>query len=101
MLGIGGSVAVGKSTVSRVLQTLLSQLTDHPRVDLVTTDGFLYPNAVLEERGIMHRKGFPESYDVRRALEFLIDVKSGKSHGHGTGVYTPHLRHRAPTASRR
>ena len=80
VLGIGGSVAVGKSTVSRVLQTLLSQLTDHPRVDLVTTDGFLYPNAVLEERGIMHRKGFPESYDVRRALEFLIDVKSGKSH---------------------
>ena len=79
VLGIGGSVAVGKSTVSRVLQTLLSQLTDHPRVDLVTTDGFLYPNAVLEERGIMHRKGFPESYDVRRALEFLIDVKSGKS----------------------
>jgi type I pantothenate kinase len=80
VLGIAGSVAVGKSTVSRILQTLLSKLTDHPRVDLVTTDGFLYPNAVLEGRGIMHRKGFPESYDVRRALEFLIDVKSGKSH---------------------
>jgi type I pantothenate kinase len=79
VLGIAGSVAVGKSTVSRVLQTLLSQHTDHPRVDLVTTDGFLYPNAVLEQRGIMHRKGFPESYDVRRALEFLIDVKSGKA----------------------
>jgi type I pantothenate kinase len=80
VLGIAGSVAVGKSTVSRILQTLLSQLPEHPRVDLVTTDGFLYPNAVLEERGLMQRKGFPESYDVRRALEFLIDVKSGKSH---------------------
>ena len=80
VLGIAGSVAVGKSTVSRVLQTLLSQQMDHPRVDLVTTDGFLYPNAVLEQRGMMHRKGFPESYDVRRALEFLIDVKSGKAH---------------------
>jgi type I pantothenate kinase len=78
VLGIAGSVAVGKSTISRILQTLLAQLPEHPRVDLVTTDGFLYPNAVLEERGMMHRKGFPESYDVRRALEFLIDVKSGK-----------------------
>jgi type I pantothenate kinase len=79
VIGIAGSVAVGKSTASRILQTLLSQLTDHPRVDLVTTDGFLYPNAVLEARGMMHRKGFPESYDVRRVLEFLIDVKSGKA----------------------
>ena len=80
VLGIAGSVAVGKSTVARVLQTLLSHHTDHPRVDLVTTDGFLYSNAVLERRGILHRKGFPESYDIRRALEFLIDVKSGKAH---------------------
>ena len=80
VLGIGGSVAVGKSTVSRILQTLLSKLTDHPRVDLVTTDGFLYPECRARKRGIMHRKGFPESYDVRRALEFLIDVKSGKTH---------------------
>jgi type I pantothenate kinase len=79
VIGIAGSVAVGKSTTSRILQTLLSQWTDHPRVDLVTTDGFLFPNAVLEERGLMHRKGFPESYDVRRALEFLIDVKSGRA----------------------
>ena len=79
VIGIAGSVAVGKSTASRILQTLLSQLTDHPRVDLVTTDGFLYPNTVLEARGLMHRKGFPESYDVRRVLEFLIDVKSGKA----------------------
>ena len=80
VLGIAGSVAVGKSTVARVLQTLLSHHTDHPRVDLVTTDGFLYSNAELERRGILHRKGFPESYDIRRALEFLIDVKSGKTH---------------------
>jgi type I pantothenate kinase len=80
VIGIAGSVAVGKSTVSRILQTLLSQMMDHPRVDLVTTDGFLYSNAVLEARGLMHRKGFPESYDVRRVLEFLIDVKSGKAH---------------------
>ena len=79
VIGIAGSVAVGKSTASRILQTLLSQLTDHPRVYLVTTDGFLYTNAVLEARGLMHRKGFPESYDVRRVLEFLIDVKSGKA----------------------
>jgi type I pantothenate kinase len=79
VIGIAGSVAVGKSTASRILQTLLSQWTDHPRVDLVTTDGFLFPNAVLEARGLMHRKGFPESYDVRRVLEFLIDVKSGRA----------------------
>jgi type I pantothenate kinase len=69
---------VGKSTVSRILQALLSQWPDHPHVDLVTTDGFLHPNAVLTARGLMQRKGFPESYDVRRLLEFLIDVKSGK-----------------------
>ena len=80
VIGIAGSVAVGKSTVSRILQTLLSQVPEHPRVDLVTTDGFLYPNRALEERGLLHRKGFPESYDVRRVLEFMIDVKSGKTH---------------------
>ena len=73
----GGSVAVGKSTSARVLQALLSRWPDHPRVDLVTTDGFLFPNSVLEERGLMHRKGFPESYDRRRLLEFVADLKSG------------------------
>ena len=80
VIGVAGSVAVGKSTTARILQALLSQWPDHPHVDLVTTDGFLHPNAVLESRGLMQRKGFPESYDVRRLLEFLIEVKSGKAH---------------------
>ncbi len=80
VIGVAGSVAVGKSTTARILQALLSQWPDHPHVDLVTTDGFLHPNAVLESRGLMHRKGFPASYDVRRLLEFLIEVKSGKAH---------------------
>lgn len=79
VIGIAGSVAVGKSTTARVLQALLSRWPDHPRVDLVTTDGFLWPNAVLEERGLMQRKGFPESYDRRRLLEFVADLKSGRS----------------------
>lgn len=77
VIGIAGSVAVGKSTAARILQALLSQWPAHPRVDLVTTDGFLHNNAVLEARGAMARKGFPESYDVRRVFEFLIAVKSG------------------------
>jgi type I pantothenate kinase len=78
VIGVAGSVAVGKSTAARILQALLSQWPAHPRVDLVTTDGFLLPNSVLESRGLMHRKGFPESYDVRRLLEFVIAVKSGE-----------------------
>jgi type I pantothenate kinase len=77
LIGIAGSVAVGKSTVARLLRELLSRWSDTPRVELVTTDGFLYPNAELERRGIMHRKGFPESYDRRALLEFLTDLKSG------------------------
>ena len=77
IIGVAGSVAVGKSTTSRVLQALLRRWPDHPRVDLVTTDGFLYPNDELERRGLLTRKGFPESYDVRRLLQFLRDVKSG------------------------
>jgi type I pantothenate kinase len=77
IIGIAGSVAVGKSTFARVLQALLARWPDHPKVDLVTTDGFLYPNKVLEERGIMNRKGFPESYDTRQLLQFLRELKSG------------------------
>ncbi|MGN6696078.1 MAG: type I pantothenate kinase [Aquihabitans sp.] len=77
VIGVAGSVAVGKSTTARVLQALLARWPDHPRVDLVTTDGFLYPNAELEKRGLLGRKGFPESYDVRRLLQFLREVKSG------------------------
>lgn len=79
ILGIAGSVAVGKSTTARLLQTLMSRWQDSPRVALVATDGFLYPNSVLEKRGLMSRKGFPESYDVRRLLHFLEDLKSGRS----------------------
>ncbi|UOZ09176.1 MULTISPECIES: type I pantothenate kinase [unclassified Amycolatopsis] len=77
VIGIAGSVAVGKSTTARVLRTLLARWPDHPRVDLVTTDGFLYPGAELQRRGIMHRKGFPESYDRRALLRFVTEVKSG------------------------
>lgn len=77
VIAIAGSVAGGKSTTARLLQALLARWPDHPKVDLVTTDGFLFPNAVLEERKIMHRKGFPESYDVRRLVRFLAEVKSG------------------------
>lgn len=77
VIGVAGSVAVGKSTFSRILQALLARWPDHPKVDLVTTDGFLHPNRVLLERGIMNRKGFPESYDTRRLLQFLREVKSG------------------------
>ena len=77
VIGIAGSVAVGKSTFARILQALLGRWPAHPRVDLVTTDGFLHPNRVLEERGLMQRKGFPESYDVRRLVQFMIDIKAG------------------------
>ncbi|NAZ75332.1 type I pantothenate kinase [Kineococcus sp. T13] len=77
VIGIAGSVAVGKSTTARVLRELLSHWPETPRVELVTTDGFLLPNAELERRGILHRKGFPESYDRRALLRFLSAVKSG------------------------
>ena len=77
VIGVAGSVAVGKSTFARLLQALLARWPDHPKVELITTDGFLYPNRVLEERGIMNRKGFPESYDTRRLLQFLRELKSG------------------------
>jgi type I pantothenate kinase len=78
VIGIAGSVAVGKSTTARILQALLARWPNHPKVDLITTDGFLFPNAVLEARGLMKRKGFPESYDRRRLVKFVADVKSGE-----------------------
>ena len=78
IIGVAGSVAVGKSTTSRILQTLLQRWPSSPKVDLVTTDGFLYSNAVLEARKLMDRKGFPESYDRARLITFLSDIKSGK-----------------------
>ncbi len=78
VIGLAGSVAVGKSTTARVLQQMLAHWPEHPNVALVTTDGFLYPNAELERRGLLHRKGFPESYDRRALLRFVVDIKSGK-----------------------
>jgi type I pantothenate kinase len=78
VIAISGSVAVGKSTFARVLQAILARWPDHPSVELVTTDGFLYPNAILEQRGLMKRKGFPESYDLRRLMNFLSAVKAGE-----------------------
>ena len=79
VIGIAGSVAVGKSTTARLLRELLAGWPEHPRVSLVTTDGFLLPNAELERRGLMERKGFPESYDRRALLRFVMAVKSGAS----------------------
>jgi type I pantothenate kinase len=78
IIGLAGSVAVGKSTTARVLQALLARWPSHPRVELVPTDGFLFPNAWLEQRGLMNRKGFPESYDLAKLLNFLAEVKSGR-----------------------
>jgi type I pantothenate kinase len=77
IIGVAGSVAVGKSTISRLLKELLSRWEGTPRVEMITTDGFLYPNAELERRGIMSRKGFPESYDRLALLKFVADIKSG------------------------
>ena len=79
IIGIAGSAAVGKSTTARVLQALLARWSPRPKVDLVTTDGFLYPKAVLEREGMMQKKGFPESYDRARLLSFLSDIKAGRS----------------------
>ena len=78
VIGIAGSVAVGKSTFARVLQALLARWPDHPKVALVTTDGFLHPNRVLQARGLMQRKGFPESYDRKRMISFLGALKAGE-----------------------
>ena len=78
IIGVAGSVAVGKSTTARVLKALLARWPNTPRVDLITTDGFLYPNAVLEREGLMERKGFPESYDLPALLRFLTEMKAGR-----------------------
>src|ERR1700761_6964164 len=78
IIGVAGSVAVGKSTTARVLQALLARWSPRPKVDLVTTDGFLFSNAVLERQGLMQKKGFPESYDLPLLLNFLSDIKAGR-----------------------
>ena len=80
IIGVAGSVAVGKSTIARVLEALLARWPHHPKVDLVTTDGFLYQNEVLSERGLMERKGFPESYDRPALLDFLSRAAAGEEH---------------------
>jgi type I pantothenate kinase len=90
VIGIAGSVAVGKSTFARILRALLSRWPESPRVDLVTTDGFLRPNHDLEASGLMRRKGFPESYDVRRLVQFMADVKAGRG-----AVHAPVYSHQA------
>ena len=82
IIGMAGSVAVGKSTTARILQRLLARWPGHRRVDLVTTDGFLFPNKQLQEQGILNKKGFPESYDLPSMLRFLTDVKAGARHVH-------------------
>lgn len=80
IIGMAGSVAVGKSTTARILKALLSRWSNHPKVDLITTDGYLYSNRELEQRGLIMRKGFPESYNLRDLIEFLSDVKAGRPH---------------------
>jgi type I pantothenate kinase len=90
IIGVGGSVAVGKSTTARVLQALLQRWTNTPKVDLITTDGFLLPNAVLQREGLMEKKGFPESYDLPALLRFLSGVKAGQRPV-GAPVYSHHV----------
>lgn len=91
VVGVAGSVAVGKSTIARVLRELISRWSDTPRVELVTTDGFLYPNVELQRRGLMGRKGFPESYDRRALVDFLIQIKSGAPEAHAP--FYSHIRY--------
>jgi len=77
VIGLAGSVAAGKSTTARILRELVARMPSRPKVDLISTDGFLFPNRILEERGLTERKGFPESFDLHALIRFLSDVKSG------------------------
>lgn len=90
VISIAGSVAVGKSTTARILQALLDRWPEHPKVELITTDGFLYPNQYLEEHGLMKKKGFPQSYDMRRLVNFVADIKAG-GESIGAPVYSHHI----------
>ena len=95
VIGMAGSVAVGKSTTARILQALLSRWPHHPKVDFVTTDGFLYPNRVLEEHGLMGRKGFPESYDLTRSAAVRLRREIRAPYGAGASLFAPALRYHA------
>ena len=100
VIGIAGSVAVGKSTTARLLRELLAHWPEHPNVSLVTTDGFLYPNAELESRGLLERKGFPESYDRRALLQVRDRHQVRQGDGHGAGLLPPRVRRDARQAAR-
>src|SRR5262249_14245530 len=80
LIGLAGSVAVGKSTISRILRELIARMPPQPRVDLISTDGFLFPTRILKNRGLMEHKGFPESFDTHALVRFLSDLKSGERH---------------------
>src|SRR6267154_2415204 len=99
IIGVAGSVAVGKSTTARVLQALLARWSPRPRVELVTTDGFLHPNAVLERLGLIQKKGFPASYDLPLLLSFLSDIKSGRR-GVCAGLFAFELGYRSEPMAR-
>src|SRR5260370_22862670 len=96
IIGVAGSVAVGKSTTARVLQALLARWSPRPKADLITTDGFLFPNAILERQGLIQKKGFPESYDLPTLLAFLSDIKPRRRprrppvYSHFTSALIPH-----------
>lgn len=100
VISIAGSVAVGKSTTARILQALLDRWPEHPKVELITTDGFLFPNQELEARGLMKKKGFPQSYDMRRLVNFVADIKAG-SESVSAPVYSHHIYDIVPEAEKR
>ncbi len=100
IISIAGSVAVGKSTTARILQALLDRWPEHPKVELITTDGFLYPNHELEARGLMKKKGFPLSYDMRRLVNFVADIKAGAA-SVSAPVYSHHSYDIVPGAEKR
>ncbi len=100
VISIAGSVAVGKSTTARILQALLDRWPEHPKVELITTDGFLYANAELEARGLMKKKGFPQSYDMRRLVNFVADIKAGCA-SVSAPIYSHHIYDIIPDAEKR
>ena len=100
VISIAGSVAVGKSTTARILQALLDRWPEHPKVELITTDGFLYPNAELEQRGLMKKKGFPQSYDMHRLVNFVADIKAG-SPSVSAPIYSHHTYDIVPDREKR